>query len=74
MAAKGLIFDIKRFSVNDGPGIRTTVFFKGCPLACRWCHNPESQSSETEPIHVTRKLDGKEFQHQETVGKWQSKN
>jgi pyruvate formate lyase activating enzyme len=38
---KGLIFDIKRFAVHDGPGIRTTVFFKGCPLHCRWCHNPE---------------------------------
>ncbi len=70
MADKGLIFDIKRFSVNDGPGIRTTVFLKGCPLACRWCHNPESQSCEPEPIEVTRKLNGKEFQHQETVGKY----
>lgn len=39
----GIIFDIKRFSTHDGPGIRTTVFFKGCPLACLWCHNPESQ-------------------------------
>lgn len=40
----GTIFDIKRFSMHDGPGIRTTVFLKGCPLACAWCHNPESQS------------------------------
>lgn len=39
--SKGLIFDIKRFAVHDGPGIRTTVFFKGCPLHCLWCHNPE---------------------------------
>jgi len=38
---KGLIFDIKRFAIHDGPGIRTTVFFKGCPLHCLWCHNPE---------------------------------
>lgn len=38
---KGVIFDIKRFAVHDGPGIRTTVFFKGCPLHCLWCHNPE---------------------------------
>lgn len=39
----GYIFDIQRFSINDGPGIRTTVFFKGCPLRCIWCDNPESQ-------------------------------
>ncbi len=38
-----LIFNIQKFSIHDGEGIRTTVFFKGCPLACRWCHNPESQ-------------------------------
>ncbi|MCK7490281.1 MAG: 4Fe-4S cluster-binding domain-containing protein [Anaerotruncus sp.] len=41
-AASGFIFDIQRFSVHDGPGIRTLVFFKGCPLACPWCSNPES--------------------------------
>ncbi len=41
---KGLIFDIRKFSIHDGPGIRTTVFFKGCPLSCWWCHNPEGQS------------------------------
>ena len=40
---RGLIFDIQRFSINDGPGVRTTVFLKGCPLRCFWCHNPESQ-------------------------------
>ena len=38
----GLLFDVQRFSTHDGPGIRTTVFFKGCPLSCPWCHNPES--------------------------------
>lgn len=37
-----MIFDIKRYAIHDGPGIRTTVFFKGCPLRCEWCHNPES--------------------------------
>jgi pyruvate formate lyase activating enzyme len=41
----GTIFDIKRYAVHDGPGIRTTVFLKGCPLRCSWCHNPESQAS-----------------------------
>lgn len=46
--ASGVIFDIKEMSVNDGPGIRTTVFFKGCPLRCRWCHNPEGLSFEPE--------------------------
>jgi pyruvate formate lyase activating enzyme len=40
---KGLVFDIKRYAIHDGPGIRTTVFFKGCPLNCLWCDNPESQ-------------------------------
>lgn len=40
----GLIFDIKHFAVHDGPGIRTTIFLKGCPLRCAWCHSPESQS------------------------------
>jgi len=65
----GLIFDIKRFSVNDGPGIRTTVFFKGCPLACWWCHNPEGRSYVSEQITITHKLNGKEFYHQEKVGR-----
>jgi pyruvate formate lyase activating enzyme len=41
---EGLIFDIQRFCVHDGPGVRTTVFLKGCPLSCQWCSNPESQS------------------------------
>ena len=44
MSRKGIVFDIQRFSVNDGPGIRTTVFMKGCYLRCPWCHNPESIS------------------------------
>jgi pyruvate formate lyase activating enzyme len=50
MAAEhsGMIFDVRRFSIHDGPGIRTTVFFKGCPLSCWWCHNPESQRLQKE--------------------------
>ena len=46
----GIVFDIKEFTVHDGPGIRTTVFLKGCPLACMWCHNPESQSIQPQVI------------------------
>jgi pyruvate formate lyase activating enzyme len=69
MGPTGIIFDIKRFSVNDGPGIRTTIFFKGCPLTCWWCHNPESRSCDPEPISMIRNLDGKEFNLQEVVGK-----
>jgi pyruvate formate lyase activating enzyme len=42
----GKIFDIKKFAIHDGPGIRTTIFFQGCPLECQWCHNPECLSSE----------------------------
>ncbi len=44
----GTLFDIREFCVHDGPGIRTTVFLKGCPLRCTWCHNPESQSFKPE--------------------------
>ena len=44
----GVVFDIKEFAVYDGPGIRTTVFMKGCPLRCRWCHNPEGLSPKRE--------------------------
>ena len=44
MDRKGVILDIQKFSIHDGPGIRTTVFLKGCPLNCLWCHNPESKN------------------------------
>ncbi len=44
----GTVFDIKEFSVHDGPGVRTTVFMKGCPLSCKWCHNPEGLSPTPE--------------------------
>lgn len=48
----GLIWDIKKYAIHDGPGIRTNVFFKGCPLRCPWCCNPEAQGSEPEVVHL----------------------
>ena len=50
-ATTGEIFDIKKYAIHDGPGIRTTVFFKGCPLSCWWCHNPESLSGDTHRLY-----------------------
>jgi len=52
MVAQGVVFNIQRGSVQDGPGIRTTVFFKGCPLTCPWCHNPEGRSAGLEVWHL----------------------
>lgn len=61
----GILFDIQRFCTKDGPGIRTTVFFKGCPLRCLWCHNPESQRSCIEEMCRAKEegaeLCGKEY-------------
>ncbi len=54
----GLIFDIKKFAINDGPGIRLTVFFKGCNLACKWCHNPESISPKVQKMYNAKKCIG----------------
>lgn len=50
-----IIFNIQKFSIHDGPGIRTTVFFKGCPLKCLWCHNPESQNTKREMLYDRKK-------------------
>ena len=55
---KATIFEIKRFAVHDGDGIRTTVFFKGCPLRCVWCHNPEGMSFEAQEAFYAHKCIG----------------
>lgn len=55
---KGTIINIQKYSVHDGPGIRTTVFFKGCPLNCLWCHNPESQNKEKEIMFFRERCTG----------------
>ena len=55
---QGTIFNIQKFCINDGPGIRTTVFMKGCPLNCVWCHNPESKSARPELFYDSRKCIG----------------
>ena len=53
-----LIFDIKRFAINDGPGIRTTLFMKGCPLRCVWCHNPEGFDEKPVKMYTKKKCIG----------------
>ncbi|MEA1886920.1 MAG: glycyl-radical enzyme activating protein [Bacteroidota bacterium] len=67
---KGLIFNIIRYAVNDGPGIRVTFFMKGCPLSCWWCHNPEGISQDIEEVERVDKIGDKEFRVKETVGKY----
>ncbi|MBR0144688.1 MAG: glycyl-radical enzyme activating protein [Clostridia bacterium] len=57
-SVKARIADIQRASIHDGPGIRTTVFFKGCPLRCAWCHNPECISFEKETLYYPEKCIG----------------
>ncbi len=64
----GLIFNIKRFAIHDGPGIRLTFFMKGCPLGCWWCHNPEGISPDIENIDRVDRIGEKEFRIAEQVG------
>jgi len=67
---KACIFDIKRFAVHDGPGIRTTVFYKGCPLNCWWCHNPEGISPDIEHFSEEKVFDGIKLDKELTLGRW----
>jgi len=67
---KGLIFNIQRYAIHDGPGIRVNIFFKGCPMRCWWCHNPESLKPEKEIIEKRKILDKNiTIKENETVGK-----
>jgi pyruvate formate lyase activating enzyme len=66
---KGMVFDIRSFSVHDGPGIRLTVFLKGCPLRCIWCHNPESQLPCQEETTRIQKLGEIKHEIKETIGR-----
>ena len=63
----GRIFDIQEFAVNDGPGLRVTVFMKGCPLRCKWCHNPEGLSSEPQINKATGREVGTDWEVQVLV-------
>jgi pyruvate formate lyase activating enzyme len=67
---KGLVFNVKRYSIHDGPGIRVTFFMKGCPLSCLWCHNPEGISPEPEKIKILEKVGENEFTKVEDAGKY----
>ncbi len=58
MEQTGIVFNIQRFCLHDGPGIRTTVFLKGCPLRCTWCHNPESQAAKPELFYIADRCIG----------------
>ena len=66
MSKTGIIFDIKKYAIHDGPGIRTTIFFKGCSMGCLWCHNPESKHFGEENFAVKDRL--KKVTKNETVG------
>jgi pyruvate formate lyase activating enzyme len=56
--SEGTVFNIQRFSTQDGPGVRSTVFMKGCPLSCAWCHNPESQAPQAELLRMENRCMG----------------
>ena len=62
LSVQGLLLDVDKFASHDGPGIRTAVFLKGCPLTCQWCHSPESQISHPELL----------YQHERCTACWLS--
>ena len=66
MSKTGIIFDIKKYAIHDGPGIRTTIFFKGCSMGCQWCHNPESKHFGVEDFTVKDRV--KKVTKKGTVG------
>ena len=66
MSETGIIFDIKKYAIHDGPGIRTTIFFKGCSMGCQWCHNPESKNFGVEEFAVKDRV--KKLTKSQTVG------
>jgi pyruvate formate lyase activating enzyme len=66
---KGIVFDIKHYALHDGPGIRTTVFLKGCPLGCWWCHNPESRSGAITRFAKQEKVNELSVDSEEIIGK-----
>ena len=69
---KGIVFDIKRFAIHDGQGIRTTVFMKGCPLDCWWCHNPESKDPNIQKFKSIDKMGQNCFEVLRDIGYWMS--
>ena len=69
----GIVFDIKRYAVHDGPGIRTTIFLKGCPLRCIWCHNPESFSAKEEEFELPEQLGDVSLMRKKQIGQTYSK-
>ena len=66
MSKTGIIFDVKKYAIHDGPGIRTTIFFKGCSMGCQWCHNPESKHFGIENFAVKDRV--QKVTKNETVG------
>jgi pyruvate formate lyase activating enzyme len=64
----GIVFDIKKYAVHDGPGIRSTIFLKGCPAQCWWCHNPESQDPAPVKVQKEYSIDGETVTEEEEIG------